>query len=132
MKLGEIGIWRLRHHGPDGLEELEALGYGTFWLGASPGTDDVRPYLERTSTMTIATGILNVWQHEPAAVATGHAELTRDFPGRFLLGVGIGHPEATSDYTRPLARPRGRALARRAHLLRPARAHPLRARADRT
>ena len=103
MNLGEIGIWRLRHHGPDGLEELEALGYGTFWLGASPGTDDVRPYLERTSTMTIATGILNVWQHEPAAVATGHAELTRDFPGRFLLGVGIGHPEATSDYTRPLA-----------------------------
>jgi probable F420-dependent oxidoreductase len=103
MNLGEIGIWRLRHHGTDGLEELEALGYGTFWLGASPGTDDVRPYLERTSAMTIATGILNVWQHEPAAVATGRAELTRDFPGRFLLGIGIGHPEATSDDTRPLA-----------------------------
>ena len=103
MNLGEIGIWRLRHHGTDGLEELEALGYGTFWLGASPGTDDVRPYLERTSAMTIATGILNVWQHEPAAVGTGRAELTRDFPGRFLLGIGIGHPEATSDYTRPLA-----------------------------
>jgi probable F420-dependent oxidoreductase len=103
MNLGEIGIWRLRHHGTDGLEELEALGYGTFWLGASPGTDDVRPYLERTSAMTTATGILNVWQHEPAAVAAGHAELTRDFPGRFLLGIGIGHPEATSDYTRPLA-----------------------------
>ena len=28
--------------------------------------------------------------------------MTRDFPGRFLLGIGIGHPEATSDYTRPL------------------------------
>jgi probable F420-dependent oxidoreductase len=53
--------------------------------------------------MTIATGILNVWQHEPADVAAGHAALTRDFPGRFLLGIGIGHPEATSDYTRPLA-----------------------------
>jgi probable F420-dependent oxidoreductase len=104
MNLGEIGIWRLRHHGPDGLEELEALGYGTFWLGASPGTGDVRPYLERTSTMTIATGILNVWQHEPAAVATGHAELTRDFPGRFLLGIGVGHPEAISAYEKPLAK----------------------------
>jgi len=53
--------------------------------------------------MTVATGILNVWQHAPEAVAAGHAELARDFPGRFLLGIGIGHPEATSDYRRPLA-----------------------------
>ena len=53
--------------------------------------------------MTIATGILNVWQHEPAAAADGYAELDADFPGRFLLGIGIGHPEAHSDYTRPLA-----------------------------
>ena len=29
-------------------------------------------------------------------------ELTADHPDRFLLGIGIGHPEATSDYTRPL------------------------------
>jgi probable F420-dependent oxidoreductase len=53
--------------------------------------------------MTIATGILNVWQHEPHDVAAGYAELERDYPGRFLLGIGIGHPEATSDYTRPVA-----------------------------
>ena len=53
--------------------------------------------------MTIATGILNVWQHEPAAAADGYAELDADFPGRFLLGIGIGHPEATSDYKHPLA-----------------------------
>jgi probable F420-dependent oxidoreductase len=102
MNLGQIGIWRLHMNGTDGVGELEALGYSTLWLGASPSTDDARPYLERTSGMTIATGILNVWQHAPAAAAAGHAELTRDFPGRFLLGIGIGHPEATSDYTRPL------------------------------
>jgi probable F420-dependent oxidoreductase len=101
--LGRIGIWRVRYHGADGVEEMEASGYGTLWVGASPGTADVRPFLERTSTLKVATGILNVWQHEPAEVAAGHAELTRDFPGRFLLGIGIGHPEATSDYTRPLA-----------------------------
>ncbi len=27
--------------------------------------------------------------------------LERDFPGRLLVGIGTGHPEATSDYTRP-------------------------------
>jgi probable F420-dependent oxidoreductase len=103
MRLGQIGIWRRRQEGAEGVEELEALGYSVFWIGSSPSTADARPYLERTSTMTIATGILNVWQHEPAAVAAGHAELTRDFPDRFLLGIGIGHPEATSEYQRPLA-----------------------------
>jgi probable F420-dependent oxidoreductase len=103
MRLGQIGIWRRRQEGVEGVEELEALGYSAFWIGSSPSTADARPYLERTTTMTIATGILNVWQHEPAAVAAGHAELTRDFPGRFLLGIGIGHPEATSEYQRPLA-----------------------------
>jgi probable F420-dependent oxidoreductase len=103
MTLGEIGIWRPRPLGVDGLEEIEALGYSAFWLGGSPSTEDARPYLQATSAMTIATGILNVWQHEPAEVAAGHAAVTRDFPGRFLLGIGIGHPEATSDYTRPLA-----------------------------
>jgi probable F420-dependent oxidoreductase len=103
MNLGRIGIWRLRHLGTDGLAEIEALGYSALWIGGSPSTDDARPYLEASSTLTIATGILNVWQHEPADVAAGHAALARDFPGRFLLGIGIGHPEATSDYTRPLA-----------------------------
>ena len=103
MELGRIGVWRSRRHGVDGVDELEALGYGTFWLGGSPSTEDVRPYLERTSAMTIATGILNVWQHDPRDVAAGHNAQKRDFPGRFLLGIGIGHPEATSDYTRPLA-----------------------------
>jgi probable F420-dependent oxidoreductase len=103
MELGQIGVWRLRRHGVEGVEEIEALGYGALWLGGSPTTDDARPYLEATTTMTVATGILNVWQHEPAEVAAGYHELARDFPGRFLLGVGIGHPEATSDYTRPLA-----------------------------
>jgi probable F420-dependent oxidoreductase len=103
MNLGQIGIWRLRHDGTDGAAAIEQLGYSTLWVGGSPSTDDARPYLEATSAMTIATGILNVWQHEPAAAADGYAALDADFPGRFLLGIGIGHPEAHSDYTRPLA-----------------------------
>jgi probable F420-dependent oxidoreductase len=83
--------------------ELEALGYDALWLGGSPSLEQARPYLEASEQMTIATGILNIWQHEPADVAARHAELTRDFPGSFLLGIGVGHPEATSDYTRPLS-----------------------------
>jgi probable F420-dependent oxidoreductase len=107
MELGKIGVWRRRHDGLDAIEEIERLGYGTLWVGGSPSLEHVRPYLERTSRMTIATGILNVWQHEPADVAAARAELAREFPGRFVLGIGIGHPEATAEYQTPLQRMRG-------------------------
>jgi probable F420-dependent oxidoreductase len=102
MRLGQIGVWRRHQEGTGGLRELEALGYSAFWIGSSPSLEQARPFLEATSTMTVATGILNVWRHQPADVAAGHAELAREFDGRFLLGIGVGHPEATSEYTKPL------------------------------
>ena len=34
-------------------------------------------------------------------------ELVRAFPGRFLLGIGVGHPEATAEYQSPLAKMSG-------------------------
>jgi probable F420-dependent oxidoreductase len=43
-----------------------------------------------------------VWANEPAETAAQDAALRSEFPGRFMLGIGIGHPEATSDYRRPL------------------------------
>jgi probable F420-dependent oxidoreductase len=101
--LGRIGIWRRHQEGAEGVAELEELGFGTLWLGVSPAPGDARPFLEGTRTLTIATGILNVWRHEPADVAAEHARLNDEFGGRFLLGIGIGHPEATSEYRRPVA-----------------------------
>jgi probable F420-dependent oxidoreductase len=103
MELGKLGIWRRRQDGAAAVEEIEALGYGTLWLGSSPSVEEARPALERTSTLVVGTGILNVWRHEPADVAAAHAAMNRDFPGRFLLGIGIGHPEATPEYRRPIA-----------------------------
>lgn len=102
MELGRIGVWRSKRHGASGIEQIEALGYGAFWIGGSPSVEEARPYLEATSTITVATGILNVWQHTPEDVAQAQQRLVADFPDRFLLGIGVGHPEATSDYTRPL------------------------------
>jgi probable F420-dependent oxidoreductase len=98
MEIGTIGVWRSKRHGTSGLDEIEALGYGAFWLGGSPSLAETRPYLEATTNLPIATGILNIWQHDPQDVAREFA----GFPERFLLGIGVGHPEATSDYTRPL------------------------------
>ena len=70
--------------------------------GRLPHVADIRPILEATSTLVAATGILNVWSNEPGETAAADADLRADFPGRVMLGIGIGHPEATSDYRRPL------------------------------
>ena len=106
MDIGKIGIWKSRRTGTDGVREVEALGYGALWLGGSPSVEQAREYVEAATTLPVITGILNVWQHEPADVAAATAGVRRDFPDRFLLGIGIGHPEATSDYRRPLTKMR--------------------------
>jgi probable F420-dependent oxidoreductase len=54
--------------------------------------------LEATRAIPVATGILNVWRHDPAEVATGTAALGE----RFLLGIGIGHSSNIDEYKRPL------------------------------
>jgi probable F420-dependent oxidoreductase len=107
MDIGKIGIWTSyrpfgRDRAGEAAEIAEQLGYGAWWVGSSPEVADVRPVLEATSTLVAATGILNVWKSDPAVTAAADAELRRAYPGRFLLGIGIGHPEATSDYRRPL------------------------------
>jgi probable F420-dependent oxidoreductase len=107
MKLGKIGVWTsYRPFGKERAREAakiaEDLGYGAWWVGGSPHVPDVRPILEATSRLTAATGILNVWANDPAETAAQDAALRAEFPGRFVLGIGIGHPEATSDYRRPL------------------------------
>jgi len=107
MDIGSIGIWTT--YGPFGQERVgeaarlaEDLEYSTWWLGGSPHVPDIRPILEATSTLVAATGILNVWSNDPVDTAAAGASLREDFPGRFMLGIGIGHAEATSDYRRPL------------------------------
>jgi probable F420-dependent oxidoreductase len=108
MQLGEIGVWTAyraigEQNAGEAAKLVADLGYGAFWLGGSPRLPTVRPLLDATERLVVATGIVNVWQYEPAQLAAERAELARDFPDRLLLGVGIGHPEATSDYSKPLS-----------------------------
>ena len=102
MELGRIGVWRSKRHGAGDLTQLESLGYSAIWLGGSPSIEEARPYLEDGDSIVVATGILNIWQHRPEDVAAAQKAISTEFPDRFLLGIGVGHPEATSDYTRPL------------------------------
>jgi probable F420-dependent oxidoreductase len=108
VQLGKIGVWTTYHaigeaNAGEAAKLVEDLGFSAFWLGGSPKLPTARPLLQSTSRLIVATGIVNVWQNEPAQLAAEHAALAESFPGRLLLGIGIGHPEATSDYSRPLS-----------------------------
>ena len=108
VQLGQFGVWTAyRAIGPENAGEaaklVEDLGFGTFWVGSSPRVPDLRPLLEPTDRLVAATGIVNVWRYEPQQLAADYAQLAPAFPDRVLIGIGIGHPEATSDYSRPLS-----------------------------
>jgi probable F420-dependent oxidoreductase len=103
-QLGRIGIWTGYPNlsGPFA-KQIEELGYGAIWVGGSPDGDLrlVDELLEATEHLVLATGIVNIWKDDAQTVAKSHHRITRAFPGRFLLGIGVGHPEAATDYSRP-------------------------------
>ena len=80
----------------------EEAGYGTFWLGGSPRLAQARALLEGSERLVVGTSIVNIWGYDPADLVAEYHALEADFPGRVCVGIGVGHPEATSDYKRPL------------------------------
>jgi probable F420-dependent oxidoreductase len=85
--------------------ELEQLGYTAAWI-PDLGGDLFGPFdtlLGATSTLTIASGIMNVWKHPPDEAGTWFVGLPDDRRARVLLGIGISHGPFIEEYTSPLA-----------------------------
>lgn len=107
--LGRVGVWRsgtsttLR---PELAGEAERLGYGTLWVGGSPHADlaSSEALLNASETLIVATGIVNIWTAPAVEVAESFHRIERTHPGRFVLGIGIGHREAIGDrFEKPYA-----------------------------
>jgi probable F420-dependent oxidoreductase len=117
MRLGGVGIWspELRYHEDEGAirdaaAELEELGYAALWIPGGRGGpvfDACGVLLRATHEVTVATGILNVWMHDPEQAAAERAQLDDAYEGRFLLGLGISHAPLIDRYEKPLATMRG-------------------------
>jgi probable F420-dependent oxidoreductase len=88
---------------PEQLRAIEGLGYGAIWAGGSPAAelDWVDPILRETNTLQLATGIVNIWTAEAGPVAESFHRIEAAYPNRFLLGIGVGHPEAQAEYKKP-------------------------------
>jgi probable F420-dependent oxidoreductase len=105
-QLGQFGVWRGAWQTTPAIAAgLELMGYGALWLGGSPDGDllIVDELLEATSSLVIGTSIVNIWKDEASTVAASFRRIEAGYPGRFILGVGAGHREATEQYAQPYA-----------------------------
>lgn len=112
-QLGRVGIWSLEMRFGDKAEvalaaaEMDELGFGALWIpgGVDSGVlGSVEELLAVTKNITIATGILNIWKHEPADVATWFKGLPADSQRRVMLGIGVSHGPLIGDaWGKPLA-----------------------------
>jgi probable F420-dependent oxidoreductase len=77
------------------LARIDRIGYRSVWFGETVGMRDVFArsgvFLAATEKLTIGTGIANVWARHPATMQAGGRTLAEAYPGRFTLGIGIGH-----------------------------------------
>jgi probable F420-dependent oxidoreductase len=106
------GVWSFELRYSDATEvadaaaELEQLGYRAAWVPDVGGDlfSALDNLLGATSTITIASGILNVWFHTPAEVEAWWQRLSADRRARVLLGIGVSHGQFIGEKWRhPLA-----------------------------
>ncbi|HET6856072.1 MAG TPA: TIGR03620 family F420-dependent LLM class oxidoreductase [Streptomyces sp.] len=109
---GRVGIWSGALHGArtddagkkaitEAVAELEELAFGTLWIGGSPSPDDAAAIVAATRTVTVATGILSIWDHTAEQVAERIAAIDANARGRFVLGLGVSHGPMVPQYSKP-------------------------------
>ncbi len=117
--LAGTGIWssQLRYgdraEAADAAAELESLGYSALWVPDVGGDlfEALEALLAATSTVTLATGILNLWMHTPDESAAEHSRMVAAHGDRLLFGIGVSHAplidmKGPGTYQKPLAQMR--------------------------
>src|ERR1019366_3360227 len=95
-----VGVWTGAHeliaptvHGGVAAD-LESLGYSALWFPESWGRESLTSatlLLAATSTLTVATGITNIWGRDAVAAVNAARTLSATFADRFVLGLGVSH-----------------------------------------
>ena len=74
-------------------------------MGRWPPPPDLKwaePIPHATDTLQVVTTIINVWSAAPGPLSESFQRIEAAYPGRFLLGIGVGHPEAHTEYQKPI------------------------------
>lgn len=99
MSMGKRAVWA----GLDGYtaaeaaafaQRLEGWGYDTLWIPEGLGREPLSLaawLLANTKTLTIATGITNIYGRDARTAKVAQLALNEQSGGRFLLGLGVSH-----------------------------------------
>ena len=99
MDIGRVGVWTRTDsfsssEAIEFAQRIEELGYGALWIPDAFGRDPLAHaslLLSHTSTLVLATGVVNIHLREAQATACAQRELHDQSGGRFLLGLGVSH-----------------------------------------
>lgn len=90
---------------------LEQAGYRSLWTNETVGGHDalvqLAVLLAATERTTFGTGIANIWSRPAQTAQAAAAQLAQAYPGRLVLGLGVGYPQqaaaAGREYGSPVA-----------------------------
>ncbi|MCV7172192.1 LLM class F420-dependent oxidoreductase [Mycobacterium manitobense] len=87
------GPWPIRE-AQDIAREIEELGFGSLFMPEGSGKDvlvESAAFLAATDRLVVGTGIANIHFRIPTPAEGGARTLAALHPGRFVLGLGVGH-----------------------------------------
>jgi probable F420-dependent oxidoreductase len=95
----------------DAVRRLERAGYQAVWnnegVGGKDGLVQLGVLLAATERMTFGSAVASIWARPPQTMHGAAALLADAYPGRFVLGLGVGYPfqaaQVGRDFGRPLA-----------------------------
>jgi probable F420-dependent oxidoreductase len=105
IDIGRLGIWSsgLRSLDAGALAEavgaLDEYGYGAVWFpGGRPDAAITlsEAILSNSTRLAVATGIISIWTGPATDLARAHRTMRERYPGRFVLGLGVSHPESVN------------------------------------
>jgi probable F420-dependent oxidoreductase len=93
----------------DAVRRLERAGYRAAWTNETVGGKDALVQLAvlmaATERMVFGTGIANIWARSAQTAHGAAALLAQAYPGRFVLGLGVGYPRQAASVGREFGRP---------------------------
>ena len=114
---GTVGLWSRSLNvvapaqRPEVVAQIDAAGYGALWLPEEWGVESLvgaALALSATTSMTVATGITNIWGRDAVATVNAARTLNAISNDRFVLGLGVSHRPLVErlrghEYVSPLA-----------------------------
>jgi probable F420-dependent oxidoreductase len=93
----------------EAVRRLERAGYRATWTNEAIGGKDalvqLAVLLAATERMVFGTAIANIWARPPQTAQGAAALLAQAFPGRFVLGLGVGYPHQAASVGRNFGSP---------------------------